>query len=151
MRTRLLTRESGQAATDTMVAMGFLMLLVFGFVHFCMLAVTRQVVNFAAFGAARTAMVSGIGGGDFIQAQSGYLSARQIISTTQRWWQSDAKNAPDLPFWREDKTVGGRTRHILKIKYRVPFGMPIMNPGAQGLVVEGWAPIIIQPEIEESK
>lgn len=140
--------EAGQAATDTMLAMGFLMLLVFGFVHFCMLAVTRQVANFAAFGAARTAMVGGIGGGSFAQAQVGYLSADQILSHTQRWWQNDARNHPDLPLWTEEKTVGGRKRPIVKVKYRVPFGLPIMNYGDSGLVVEGWAPLIVQPEKE---
>lgn len=148
MRSRLLTREAGQAATDTMVAMGFLMLLVFGFVHFCMLAVTRQVVNFAAFGAARTAMVTDVGGGEWVRAQAGYLSAKQILSHTQRWWNDEARNSPDLPVWLETKTVGDRERRILKLRFRVPFGLPIMNYGDSGLVVEGWAPFILQPDAE---
>ena len=56
---RLRRTEAGQAVTETMIMMMFLLLLVFGFIHMCMLATTKYVVDYAAFSVARADLVDG--------------------------------------------------------------------------------------------
>ena len=46
-------RQAGQAALETMIVMGFLFTLIFGFVHICMFVATKSLTNYAAFTAAR--------------------------------------------------------------------------------------------------
>src|SRR5688500_15691142 len=58
MRTSRST-NTGQAATETMISMLFLMLMIWGLVHLSMFAVSKYVANYAAWAAARTAMVHG--------------------------------------------------------------------------------------------
>ena len=55
--------------------MWFVSLLIFGFIHFGMLATTKYLVSFAAYGVSRAAMV---GGNQFLAAQGGlqYLNWR---------------------------------------------------------------------------
>src|SRR5690606_40669309 len=47
----------GQAALESMMMMAFVLLLIFGVMHLTMFAVTRYMVNYAAFAAARAAAV----------------------------------------------------------------------------------------------
>ena len=47
----------GQATLESMIMMGFLLLLIFGLMHLVMFAVTRYMVNYAAFAASRAAVV----------------------------------------------------------------------------------------------
>ena len=52
-----LRSAGGQSTTETMAMMSFLLLMIFGLVHFCLLSATKSIVNLAAFAAARTMMV----------------------------------------------------------------------------------------------
>jgi hypothetical protein len=65
--------------------MMFLMLLIFGFIHMAMLATTKQLVNFAAFSAARARMVGN-------SATAGATSALYYL----RWHGSGPPTAPWL-------------------------------------------------------
>ena len=49
--------RAGQAALEAMMMMAFMLLLVFGVMHMTMFIVTRYMVNYAAFAAARAAEV----------------------------------------------------------------------------------------------
>jgi hypothetical protein len=54
-----LRREQGQAATETMLSMMFMLMMIFGSVQLCWWSMNKYLANLAAFGAARTAMVGG--------------------------------------------------------------------------------------------
>jgi hypothetical protein len=126
--------------TETMIVMSFLLLMVFGFVHFAMLAATKSVVNLSAFASARAAMVHGWSG-SFVSP--GYLAAVQILDNTR--WNNVALN---LPFPYQRTTL--RERDGVLVTYRVPFGRPIFNSvPLGGLAIEGFAPMAVQPNIPE--
>lgn len=146
--TRRAPGARGQAMTETMVVMSFLTLIIFGFVHMCMLAATKSVVSLAAFSAARTVMVRGSemlpDSSPYIQAQLGWTAAWQVIDNL-RWWSDEDRNRPDLP-------IGipfGQSREGLTVSYRVPFGFPIFSVPDEGLKVTAFSPFVIQPAISE--
>lgn len=135
--------SAGQAMTETMMVMSFLLLMVFGFVHFSMLTATKSLVNLSAFTAARAAMVHGFDSGD--PASPSYLAAASVLDNL-RWWSNPLKNLPQFPL--QQTTL--RDRDGILVTYRVPFGLPIfssLDPG--GLPVEGFAPLAIQPDVAE--
>src|SRR5262249_35074881 len=49
VRTRVRRIARGQAATETIIMMTFLLLMIFGLVHLCMLMTVKYMVNFSAF------------------------------------------------------------------------------------------------------
>lgn len=51
--------QKGQAATETMLSMMFMLMMIFGSVQLCWWSANKYLANLAAFGAARTAMVGG--------------------------------------------------------------------------------------------
>lgn len=131
-------REDGQSATETMIMMGFLSLLIFGFIHMCMLATTKYLVNFAAFSVARAEMV----GGSRQEAADGAMAYL-------RWWSSPWANRKTVqgPITR---TVRGKSRTGFTVTYRVPFGLPIFNNiPAGGIALVGFSPYVRQPNIPE--
>ena len=151
----------GQAMTETMVMMSFLMLIIFGFVHMCMLAVTKSVVSLAAFSAARTVMVRswqppnvdlgplgqfGFHIADALKVQTGYPAAWQVLDSL-RWWADEGKNKPDFPI---GISISSTHRIGLTVTYRVPFGLPIFNGvDSDGLRVTAPSPYVIQDELRE--
>jgi hypothetical protein len=129
--------------TETMIVMSFLLLMIFGFVHFAMLTATKSMVNLAAFSAARAAMVNGFNGSSVLSPN--YIAAWAVLDNI-RWWSNPLQNAPQLPLTRE--TV--RDRDGVSVIYKVPFGLPIFNEvGSGGIPVEGFSPLVVQPEIAE--
>lgn len=150
----------GQALTETMVMMSFLTLIIFGFVHLCMMAATKSMVSYAAFAAARTVMVRGyqppslnlpLAGeysyefDDALKVQTGWLAAWQVLDNI-RWWRSSSRNRPDFPIGIAE--VGNRRG--LTVTYRVPFGLPIFNNvPSGGLAITAFSPYIIQADIGE--
>src|SRR6185436_12551585 len=100
----------GQAATETMMMMMFLLLMIFGLAHFSMLAATKEMLNFAAFAAARTAIVDG----------NRQIAAMQVMDASTRWANftfvtgSDCRSVPS-----------GMKRRALQVTTRVNFGLPI--------------------------
>lgn len=166
MRHRLLG-ESGQAMTETMLVMGFLMLMVMGTITLCLLMTTKQVADYAAFGAARTSLTHGFqqAGVSFsglfasiglnidselvfdvpmeISAQTGWPSAAQVIYHTQKWWGSNVKNLP-RPLLIDQPEVDGP--QYVVVPFQVPYGMPIFNElPAGGLLILGRSQITSQP------
>lgn len=130
--------------TETMIVMSFLLLMIFGFVHFAMLTATKSVVNLAAFSAARAAMVNGFNGNSPVSPS--YLAAAAVLDNL-RWWSNPLLNLPQLPLSRATL----HNRDSVFITYQVPFGMPIFSAGevSEGLFIFGIAPIVIQPDIGE--
>lgn len=133
------SNSRGQAATETMIVMLFLLLMIFGIVHMSMFAATKYMVNLAAFATARTALVEG----NLREAATGVMD-------NLRWWLDPSKNAP--LFSRRQLRVRGRTRDGILVVYTVPFGFPIFRrqdiPGG-GLRVVGFSPMVVQSEVQD--
>ena len=85
--------------------MVFTLLLIFGFMHLTMFVVTRYVANYAAYAAARAAMVG----------NSPEAAARAVMSNLN--WYAWQGGDPDV---RVTQT-GGR----FVVETYVPFGLPI--------------------------
>jgi Flp pilus assembly protein TadG len=133
MRRGRLRDRRGQATTETMMMMVFLLMLVFGFMNFCMLVTTKYVVNYAAFAAARVYMVAGDSG----RAQQ---AAEDVIRGVGRFWTA--------PVTVETNASLG-SRGGVKVKVRVPFGIPLINGGSRGFELVGFSAMTKQPNIEE--
>lgn len=134
-RTRSSSR--GQAATETMMMMMFLLLMIFGLAHFSMLAATKQMLDYAAFAAARTALVDG----------DRATAARVVMDASLRW----SNQTPTTSGGNCNSRPSGLNRKGLQVRVRVPFGLPIFNNiPAGGLQITSPAPCIVQPEINES-
>jgi hypothetical protein len=124
---------AGQALTETLLMMSFLLLFVFSIVHLSILAATKYVVNYAAFAAARTLMVQG--------TEEGWDAALEVMHNL-RWWKDEARNAPDRPEFENRYRRSGVT-----IRHRVPLGLPMFNRIPDGgLEVVGFAPVTPQPQ-----
>ena len=96
-----------------MMMMMFLMLLVFGLAHFSMLVATKQMLDYAAFAAARTVLV----GGD---AQA---AAAQVMDASLRW----SNQTPQVTGDPGCSAVAWQLRGGVQVETRVPFGLPIFN------------------------
>jgi Flp pilus assembly protein TadG len=133
MTSRLVRDRRGQAATETMMVMVFLLMLVFGFMNFCMLVTTKYVVNYAAFAAARAYMVNH----DVGRAQQ---AADDVIRGVGRFWTAPVSVDTNA-------TLGSRAG--VTVRVRVPFGIPLINAGAKGFELVGFSAVTLQPSIEE--
>ena len=122
--------EAGQSTTETLLVMSFLMLLVFGVVHMAMLATTKYLVSFAAFNAARTAMIGR-------SAQTGASSALSMLD-----WPGSSPVAED----NSARTIRGTRRSGVTVRYVVPFGGIFNLPSP---IITGFAPSTRQPDIPE--
>lgn len=121
--------RSGQAALEAMMMMAFMLLLVFGVMHMTMFIVTRYMVNYAAFAAARAAEV----GNDPEDAAAAVLA-------NINWWAGENDEMPVSVFLDNRDGWSGYT-----VETRVPFGLPIyeyIEP--QGMKIAGFAPVSIQ-------
>jgi TadE-like protein len=135
-RLRGASSSSGQAALETMISMWVVVLFIFGLLHLCMMMVTKQVVSYAAFVAARTAMVRGTGASEVHDA------AQQALEILKWYPEGNDKNVPEVEF---DAARGG-----IVVRYHFPFGLPIWNTvSPNGLIIEGFAPVAEQPAIPE--
>jgi Flp pilus assembly protein TadG len=127
MRSR--SRERGQAATETMISMLFLMLMIWGLVHLSMFAVSKYVANYAAWAAARTAMVHGSPSGTGVGGQS--LVAAMHVMGNWKW-------ATLVRAFRTQHNFRGTNRTVIEVDMTVPFGHLIFGTGG-GIVVYGRA------------
>ena len=127
-RTRRRGRR-GQAALESMMMMAFMLVLIFGVMHLTMFVVTRYMVNYAAFAAARAAAVG----------RSPQAAARAVMDNLN-WWRSDGRDVPvDVDAINRAGWEGYRVRT------RVPFGLPIYNRiEPDGVELEGSAPTTTQ-------
>lgn len=124
-------QSRGQATTETMMMMAFLMLLIFGFIHLSMLMATKYMVNYSAFSAARASM-TGAGWGD-------QTTAAFAVMDNLRWHDNVIANTPIVS--SGSREIRGVTRDGVKVLYFVPFGLPIFGvlpPG--GMRLESFSP-----------
>jgi len=119
----------GQAALESMMMMAFVLLLIFGVMHLTMFAVTRYMVNYAAFAAARAAAVG-----------KNPRAAAEAVMDNLNWWRSDGDDVPvEVDAINRDGWEGYRVRT------RVPFGLPIYEHiEPDGVELEGFAPTTTQ-------
>jgi hypothetical protein len=108
-----------------MIMMGFLLLLVFGLMHLVMFAVTRYMVNYAAFAASRAAVVG----------NSPQLAAEAVMENLN-WFADEGGEQPvEVNYTLRGFTFG------YEVRTRVPFGAPIyewIDP--QGIEIVAFAP-----------
>jgi len=115
-----------------MIMMMFLLLLVFGFIHMCMLATTKYVVDYAAFSVARADLVDG----------NKFLAAMGALAYLD--WSS----LPPIPM-SETRTIRGKSRTGFTVSYRVPFGLPIFNNiPFGGIELKGFSPAAKQKNVQ---
>lgn len=121
----------GQAALESMMMMAFMLLLIFGVMHLAMFAVTRYMVNYAAFAAARAAVVG-----------NSPQQAAEAVMENLNWWASEGGKPPVSVSYENKDGWAGYT-----VRTRVPFGMPIyewIEP--QGMPMESFAPTTTQDD-----
>lgn len=104
--------------------MGFLLLLVFGLMHLVMFAVTRYMVNYAAFAASRAAVVG----------NSPQLAAEAVMSNLN-WFADEGGEQPvEVNFTYKGLTSG------YEVTTKVPFGAPIYEWFDDGIEIVAFAP-----------
>jgi hypothetical protein len=115
----------GQATLEAMIMMGFLLLLVFGLMHLVMFAVTRYMVNYAAFAASRAAVVGN-------SAEQAAAAVMQNVN----WFADEGGDQPvEVNYTVKDGASG------YEVTTRVPFGFPIYEWIApDGIEVTAFAP-----------
>jgi TadE-like protein len=138
----------GQAATETMIMMLFLLLMIFGLVHLCMLMSVKFMVNNAAFSAARTAMIA---------PNDASTAAEEGLGWMRGWWRGPYSGL-NTPYVQGpvNKTIRGKNRNGYRATYAVPFGLPIFNTTQPcgftnsqncGVRLIGFSPYARQPNI----
>lgn len=127
-RARLSSRRQGrrgQAMLESMLMMVFTLLLIFGFMHLTMFVVTRYVANYAAYAAARAAMVG----------NSPEAAARAVMANLN--WYAWQGGEPDVTVSQS----GGR----FVVETYVPFGLPIYRSediDGDGIRIRAYAPVM---------
>jgi hypothetical protein len=113
--------QRGQAATETIIMMVFLLLMIFGLIQMCMLMTVKYMVDFSAFAAARSAMVDS-------SRLNLTAAAKEGVGYMNNWWAGryTLLNIPAIK-GPTDKTVRGKKRTGYTATYAVPFGLPIFN------------------------
>jgi Flp pilus assembly protein TadG len=120
----------GQATLESMIMMGFLLLLVFGLMHLVMFAVTRYMVTYAAFAASRAAVVG-----------NSAEQAAQAVMSNLNWWADENGEQPVEVTYT---VKGGASGY--EVKTRVPFGFPMY----EWIAPEGIELIAFAPANEQS-
>ncbi|WP_396626332.1 TadE family protein [Luteitalea sp.] len=121
----------GQATLESMMMMGFLLLFVFGLMHLVMFAVTRYMVQYAAFAAVRADVVG----------NSPQLAAEAVMANLN-WYADEGGEMPVTVEWG----IKGFTTGYY-VRTRVPFGLPIyeyLEP--EGLEIVAFAPTNTQSD-----
>lgn len=131
---RLRRGASGQAATETVFAIGFVLALMLAIVYLSLLVSARHMVNYAAFAGARAAMYSAT---DWrISGQTGH--DRQAAGAVL-----------DMFYWGRPPRTGATSRGF-RVEYPTPFALPLFHQdGGNVVVVTSVVPIPRQMEIPE--
>jgi hypothetical protein len=148
-----------------MLMTSFLSLFIVGAVHLSMFAITRYMVNYAAFAAARTVMVRASNPepvdipllGELSidipldwRLQVGWPAAAQVLSALK--WREGWQGLPGFIEGGQRVSPDGSMsddRDWLWVTYKVPFGMPIVNDLPEGgLPVRGYARYVVQDVAE---
>ena len=110
--------------------MGFLLLLIFGLMHLVMFAVTRYMVNYAAFAASRAAVVG----------NSAQLAAEAVMANLNWYADEGGDQKVEVNYTVRDGASG------YEVKTRVPFGFPMY----EWIAPEGIELIAFVPSNEQS-
>ncbi|MCX6538144.1 MAG: pilus assembly protein [Acidobacteria bacterium] len=131
----------GQATVETVVVMTFLLFMIFGLIHVCLLAVTKYMVSLAAFSAGRALMVHGTG---WVGQAAAWTAATTVLDNL-RWWKSAWQRLVLPP--TQGRLDG---REGVFVTHRAPFAFPIFNDlPFGGLPVTAFSAVAIQPDIPE--
>lgn len=115
----------------------FLLLMIFGLAHFSMLIATKQMLDYAAFAAARSTLVGGDAG----------AAAQQVMDASLRW----SNQSPSVSGDPDCSALAWQLRGAVEVRTRVPFGLPIFNDiPAGGLEIVSPAPCVAQDAFDES-
>ena len=127
--------QRGQSTVETMIMITFLTFAIWSFIYLGLLMATKQYVNYAAFAAARAGMVSE-------SEDSVSLRERGAVKLALDHVQWTPGNLQSLTLMRRaDWPVPGKTRSGVEVPYKIPIGV--------GFTLKGFAPIVVQKEIEE--
>ena len=125
----------GQAVTETMIMMMFLIVLIAGLGVFSMLVATKQMLDYSAFAAGRSVLV----GGDYQAA------AKQVMDASLRWAGATVPQVTGNPC--EDTPSGsGMTRNGLMVSMKVKFGWPIFTASEADDGIELKSPVACTPQ-----
>lgn len=106
--------------------MAFVLLLIFGLMHLSMFTVTRYMVNYAAFAAARASVVGG----------NETAAARAVLENIN-WLAYRGGTMPVTVQYTYRGKWGG-----YEVTTYVPFGLPIYRTlSPQGVAITGFAPL----------
>ena len=110
---------SGQAVTETVLSLAFILLIVLGLVHLTFLASTKHIVNYAAFAGARASMY---GAADAARAGGGSMprQAAEAVTGMMDWGRPPRAG-----------TMGDAYR----VEYPTPFALPLFNHAAGNVVI----------------
>jgi hypothetical protein len=125
MRTRRVGHV-GQATTETLMMMSFLLLLIFGFIQLSLLMATKYMVNYSAFAAARARMV---GAGAIRQRVAAFG-----VMDNLRWRDNPNLNTPIVT--PAVRLIRGRLRSGVTSRYSVPARLLI---APEGFVIESFS------------
>ena len=89
--------------------MGFLLLMIFGLMHLVMFAITRYMLNYAAFAASRAAVVG-----------NSPDAAAQAVMNNLNWFATEGGTQQVQVQYTYKGLSSG-----YEVRTRVPFGMPI--------------------------
>lgn len=131
---RVCRGESGQAATETVFAIGFVLALMLAIVYLSLLVSVRHMVNYAAFAGARAAMYSAT---DWrVPGEAGH--DRQAAGTVL-----------DMFYWGRPPRTSATPRGF-RVDYPTPFALPLIHQdGGNEVVVTSVVPIPRQTQIPE--
>jgi hypothetical protein len=125
--------RAGQAVTETVLALAFILLIVLGLIHLTFLASTKHIVNYAAFAGARASMYSA---SDAARSGGGLDAGAVEAITRMMYWGRRAQ--------------GQTTGDSYKVQYPTPFAMPLFrNAAGNVVIVTAVAPIPRQPDLPE--
>jgi hypothetical protein len=130
--------QYGQATTETLLSMLFLVLFIWGAVHTAMFAISKYMASYAAFYGARTAMVEGDGSVSLVG--KGGLAARQAMLN----WRIQTLIWVSKP----DKKFRGVSRKVVRTTTVVPFGAPIFKMLIPWVFVYGNSPLVVDPNTD---
>jgi hypothetical protein len=124
----------GQAVTETVLSLAFILLIVLALAHLTFLASTKHIVNYAAFAGARASMYNAA---DVARAGGGAMDQRAVEAITgMMYWGRPAHG----------EAMGSAYR----VEYPTPFVLPLLNHAAGSVViVTSVAPVARQPDLPE--
>jgi len=124
---------SGQAVTETVLSLAFILLIVLGLIHLTLLASTKHIVNYAAFAGARASM----------------YNPSDAARTAGAMDRLAVEEVTGMMFWgRRPRTA--ITGNGYRVLYPTPFALPLFShAGGSVVIVTSVVPVARQPDLPE--